>query len=358
MNCIQKILMTGLKLCFNCITGFSILFLCFISTITAQQSIEFTEVELIDSLIYARISAADIHDSKYPPEKAFDADLKTCWVYASGKSGRRPAIYLRFDEKKTNVLNIFSGFGKNNKLFLENARPKKLSVSLMFGINPEGYVSEIGAIYKVVEFPQKKTVMLIDSFGVQSIPLDFSMEEIADFRKTVHQYYMAHMKPASADSCMLLKITVLETYPGTKYDDICISEIFYNDRFISYPAAGSGNIEKIYLNDKENILLVDETDKKRLTVYSDSSSVLQIIEISDDNKWAILISMPAEIEGRVETIYLLTDLVNKRIVNTQLEQYTGNYISGNDMHFSSGDNGRIYLIYTGSDFEDHSIELK
>jgi len=360
MNSIQKICMNVSKRCFNRFTGFFVLFccintICCITTTTAQQNIEFTEIVLIERQIYGSI---DIHDNKYPPEQAFDSDFKTCWIYGSDKSAHRPPIYLRFDGRKNAVLNIFPGYGKSNKLYPENARPKKLSISLMVGINPEAYVTEIGAMYKAVEFPQKKTVLLADSFGVQSIPLDFSMEEVSDFIKRVHQYYDANMQPSRADSCLILKINILETYPGTKYDDICISEIFYNDCFISYPTTGHKKIEKIYLNDKENTLLVDEADKKGLIVYSDSSSVLQIIEISDDKKWAILISMPAKIEGRTETIYLLADLINKQVVNTQLEQYTGNYISGNDMRFLSGNDGRVYLVYTGSDFKEYRIELK
>ncbi|NLL99983.1 MAG: hypothetical protein GX220_00815 [Treponema sp.] len=97
---------------------------------------------------------------------------------------------------------------------------------------------------------------------------------------------------------------------------------------------------------------VDEVDKKEIKVYSDNNSILQIMEISDDKKWVILISMPVKTEGRAEMTYLLADLQNRRIVNKELEKYAGNY-----MYFSRETDGHIYLNYIGNDFEEYKIEL-
>ena len=104
--------------------------------------------------------------------------------------------------------------------------------------------------------------------------------------------------------------------------------------------------------------MIDDDLATRIVVIEDSEAVLQLIDVSANNKWAILISMPAEIEGRVETFYLLVDLVNKVIVNNQLEKCTGKYISGNEMYFETNEIGRIDLIYIGNDYEYHKIELK
>ena len=157
---------------------------------------------------------------------------------------------------------------------------------------------------------------------------------------------------------MIVKIEVLDTYPGTKYDDICISEIFFNDCFVSLHRQTANLIEKVYLNAAENKLLLGDSIHSGKVIYSDPLSVLQLMEISDNKKWAIIISMPAEIEGRAETSYLLFDLSNKKMVNSQLERCTGSYLPGNEMYFESSGSGRIYLTYLTKDGEYNKIELR
>ena len=63
--------------------------------------------------------------------------------------------------------------------------------------------------------------------------------------------------------------------------------------------------------------------------------------------------MPAEIDGRAETFYLLVDLTNKEIINSKLEKYLGNYISGSSISFEDKVSKTVFLIYN---FED-IIEL-
>jgi hypothetical protein len=104
--------------------------------------------------------------------------------------------------------------------------------------------------------------------------------------------------------------------------------------------------------------LLDEKARTGIVGYRDTLSVLQLIEVTQDKKWAIVISMPAEIEGRVETYYLLLDLLNRELVNAQLEKYTGSYISGSMIYFETGENNRQYLIYSTKDEENCKVELK
>ncbi len=50
-----------------------------------------------------------------------------------------------------------------------------------------------------------------------------------------------------------------------------------------------------------------------MVIYHDPQSVLQLIDVSADNKWAIVISMPAELgEGRVETYYQLINIPDRK----------------------------------------------
>jgi len=192
---------------------------------------------------------------------------------------------------------------------------------------------------------------------MQHIQLDFSQIKLIDFRKSVYKTFYSNFKQSIANTCLIMQLEILDIWQGSKYNDICISEIFFDDRFIPYNHSNSSNVKSVYLNSDENTLLVDYNNAKGVSIYRDTTSVLQIVEISENKKWAILISMPAKIQGRVETTYLLVDLVNKEVVNSQLENCTGNHLYGNEMHFEYNKNGMLYLKYNAIAGEYHKIEL-
>ena len=68
--------------------------------------------------------------------------------------------------------------------------------------------------------------------------------------------------------------------------------------------------------------------------------------------------MPAEVDGRAETSYLLFDLFNRVMVNSQLEKSAGNYLPGNEIYFESDESGVTYLTHFAKDGEYHKIELR
>lgn len=256
------------------------------------------------------------------------------------------------------TLNIFSGYGKNNLLYTQNGRPREIRLTLYAAVRPEGYISETGALYRTVIFPQRQTVLLEDRFGVQSVPLNFEKKSLSEFKKKVQKQYQKKYSPPAADTCFILKIDIQDIFPGTKYKDICISEIYFNDCFIPVRQVPSPRIQRVYLNRDENTLLLDDRTVKGIIAYCDHSSVLQILEVSKNRDWAILISMPADIQGRMETSCLLVDLFNKTVINSQLEEITGTSQMGNSLYFKTGKDGRLYVMYSNNDGKEHGIELR
>jgi len=118
-------------------------------------------------------------------------------------------------------------------------------------------------------------------------------------------------------------------------------------------------IKNVYTNQAENSILIDDDQNQGIVIYHDSLSVLQIIEVSANNKWAIVISMPAEVgEGRVETLYQLVNIPDRKIVNNEIEECTGNYLSGNELAFATNASGQLMLTYRANDDEYYSIVLK
>ncbi len=326
------------------------------SACSGQKKDVLTDIFLKDSQNYTGVGVSNISNVKYPPDNLFDANLSTCWVSGSAKSGKKPSVFIRLPESGNVIVNIFPGYGKSKNLFEKNARPKKLIFSVYAAVNPDGYVSETGMQYKAMAGHDKQVVQVKDRYGVQSFPLTFNGKALQDLKANLLDYYRDHFDQPVADTCLILKIEIAESYPGSQYDDIFISEIFFNDRFVTPNPSPAPRIEAIYLNTDENALLADINGEKGIRVYSDTTAVLQLIEQSDNKKWAIFISMPVSVDGRAETTYLLVDLFNKKVVNGQLEKCTG-YPGGSDIYFETGDTGILYLVYSSTEGRDRKIAL-
>ncbi len=339
---------------FNISVILTILYL--FNPLSGQQNFKWLDISLTDSINYIQFDVNTVCNDKYPPSNLFDGNFNTCWI--SGSYKNNAALFLKLPESNNIVMTIFPGYAKSKELHSQNARPKKIRISVYAAVNPDGYVSEIGVQYKAVKFEQEQIVHLADSFETQSIPLDLSQKELTDFANAVSKTFDARYHMPKAEQCFILKMEILESYHGNRYKDICISELFFNDRIMTFHPAPIPQILKVYLNSNEQTLLLDNNLNKHVEVYRDTSSVLQIIDISKNKKYAILISMPAEIQGRAETSYLLVDLINKTIFNSQLEKISGNYVYGNAKYFKTTDNDRLFLMYYTNEGEFDQLELK
>lgn len=354
MKFIQKKLMKAFRIYYRMMIF--LLVFAFGNKVSAQQKTEWVEIFLIDTLKYVQFGVSNVYNNKYPPSNLFDSKYNTCWVSVSKKNNS--ALFLKLPELENIIINIFPGYGKSEELFFQNARPKKIRLSVYAAINPDGYVSEIGALYKAVKFPQEQIVHLPDSFGIQSISLTIPHENLLEFENEIYKLFNAEFEMPPGEEGLILKMEIVDSYAGSKYDDVCISELFFNDCFISPQQQTVYSVDTVYLNETENALLLNSSLHQAEVVYRDTLSVLQIMEISENKKWAILISMPAKIEGRAETTWLLVDLLGKTIVNSQLEKTAGRYLSGNEIYFKYIDNDRVFLMYHAKDGKFYQLELR
>ncbi len=320
----------------------------------SQEKIQWNEIILLDAPPHYGMTNIDEQNPNYPPSNLFDGDLRTCWVTGS-EHEIDPSLYVKLPELNNWIINIFPGYGKSSDLYLKNARPRKVRLSVFIAINPDGgFVTEIATVYKVLEFYKKIDVELKDSFGIHSIPLDFQTMELTGFIENAEREFITSFNHGINKKCLILKLEVVDIWKGTHFNDICISELFFNNTFVTFNPLTINQITNVYINNEENALLIDDSEGIGSVVYQDKESVLQLVEVSQNNKWAILISMPSDIEGRAETFYLLVDLINKKVVNNELEQCLGNYSSGSVLFFEEKGIGPVFLIYN---FEN-SIELK
>jgi len=331
-----------------CVVLFNIFF---INNLPAQENIELEEINLMDTLEYVSFNVREVFNKNYPPENLFDGNMNTCWVAGSVNKPGNSSLFLQLDTGN-HTLNIFPGYGKSKTLYKQNARPKEIKLTVYPAYSWGGFAFNYGMSYLSAKFPFEVTFHIPDTFELRPIPIDFPEEMLKQFKKKVQKKYRTSNEFPLEISTMILKIEIMGTYPGSKYDDICISEIFLNDRFVQNRPISFPKIKKVYENAEQNAILLDDSEKNAQVVFKDTSKVVQLLEVSPDKKWAIMLTMPNETEGRTETIYHLLDLVNREEVTNQIERITRDQIDLG-MTFKTGKYGKLFL-----DYYESKIELK
>lgn len=315
----------------------------------AQKNNQVKELYLLDKNDfnpYVEFISNDITDlfnpgnsSRYPSVNLFDGFFKTCWIAGNSLSLKTSSLYINvpasIDVSKIN-LNIFSGYGKSKKLYYANARPKKIKLSIFAGFYPEGFSTEVVSLYLIDKF-NSETIELADIFGVQTFRLSLNKPDFRNFQNKIKENCktfsgkkynnLKFTDNPKLFSSLILKIEILSSYPGTKYNDICISEIFFNDRFVTPYPDKYNSISKVYIKNN-NTLMVDYSDKKGVIIIKDTLSVFTMIDHPQHSNWAILHYVPNNSVGKganIKELYKLVDLKNKSVVEKKFEECTGQY---------------------------------
>ena len=148
----------------------------------------------------------------YTVGKITDNDPKTAWVegvkgYGTGEVIIVPCLDL------TNPVKIWAGYGKSEAVYTTNSRPRKVRV-VIIQAQPDS-PSQYGTNYANLKVVSEKTTELSDKNGYQVLPVPAFKPE--SFFSTVFNSKMEYL--------YLLGLEIVDVYPGTKYDDTCISEI-------------------------------------------------------------------------------------------------------------------------------------
>ena len=129
----------------------------------------------------------------HPAEHAHDHDLNTAWCSAGDSAGEK--LTFEFVTSKQDVAHlavtscaIYSGYQATEKLFRQNARPKTLQLFI------DGHPAAL--------------LELKDSLGFQH----FNIPKVSLPRPSRHT----------------IAFQILDTYPGTRFSDICITEISFS----------------------------------------------------------------------------------------------------------------------------------
>lgn len=157
--------------------------------------------KLINSNEYSfRVST---EQSNYPKLNLIDLDLSTAWVSTNQAETNH---WVEFEFNKPKAIQgflIVNGYHKSKKTYEENNRVKKLKVTLTY---PSDNATENLEESIIVDIPDNEfQEIYLSELLNKSYFYDFAYDAEIPIKK--------------------IRLTILEVYEGTKYNDTCISEV-------------------------------------------------------------------------------------------------------------------------------------
>lgn len=154
----------------------------------------------------------DVWTCTYSGYSAVDGNSTTAWVEGVAGDGKGELLMItKLDLSKK--LEIHSGFGKNQALFAANNRPKTINLHIVRALPQGGGQSQCGSNYHSLKIINSSKVILKDVNQFQPLPM-------VPFKKETYLF-----QGEQWDYEYWLMIELVDVYPGTKYQDTCISEV-------------------------------------------------------------------------------------------------------------------------------------
>lgn len=228
---------------------------------------------------------------KYGVHNLFDNDVRTAWAEGVDGSGIKESISFVF-KKKLKKIEVVNGYAKSSETFIKNNRIRKIRVSI--------YEVEMPKAGKVTEqfIPVKFKTMII---MFSKILKDTKEPQGIKLPKKWNEYLI------SKDTYGI-KFEILSVYKGTHFDDTCLSELKFSYK--------TDNIKKVQITNKDSEIWIQSGEENKLVRRSEEF-IYQLIETDSGGNWAIIIEMPAKIEGRVETNYILLSLKQRKFISVK-----------------------------------------
>lgn len=251
---------------------------------------------------------------KYGAHNLYDNNPATAWVEGIKGHGEGQYIIIGLGEFFPDELLLYSGYQKSESLFDKNSRPKTIKLSFYTGFNMSGDASEIAIFYRLQQIGSGKTIILEDKMGSQEIELPFSPAKASVFKEEMKMSFKSDFRedleerkklcpscPEDLKFSYFVKIEIIEVYPGSQWDDTCISDIiFFHKDEASETINKDESILQVYEDeDMESGLIYVDTDKRKKIVLIDKKllaeySILDegefldliLIDVSTDNEWA------------------------------------------------------------------------
>lgn len=181
----------------------------------------------------------------YAPSMLVDGDQLTGWVEGDEGDGIGVDVVVPSLLDLTKPVRIWSGYGKSPELFAANGRPKRVRVTVLRlrAAEPDPHDATGCSTSKYVEpvVVAGHEVELRDFNGYQALPVpEFQLEHYLEYPMEwllmdgdERMFYQERVEAGEAvpieqeltEYRYLLRLTLLEVYPGTRYADTVITEI-------------------------------------------------------------------------------------------------------------------------------------
>ena len=173
------------------------------------------------------LQSSSLHSVKYNAFKMFDQNFSTCW--AEGSKGFGKGDWVIFSS--TAIFWIYNGMWRSKALFYANNRVRKMKLSFygVFARSRDVYDS-IAKRFKTKRILFKNVYLLSETVvnlpdGIYPIEIDKQHNPIP-FEISPDNKELPYDKWAN-DGYLFCRLEILDVYPGTKYNDTCISEILF-----------------------------------------------------------------------------------------------------------------------------------
>ena len=238
---------------------------------------------------------------------------------------------------------------------------KSARVSLFAGFFLSGDVTEIALMYRVKQIGIESIVVLRDVMGLQDIALPVNKEvafnERVNLTRQFKNEFRERIDMIKKDNpdCInpvsfqyFLKFEIIDVYPGSSWDDTCISDMLPRD-MTTDPVSGDEIIRRVYVTEEKSKVLFDTdirsemvlVDMKKLKEYRETgqgvSMAITLMDVSKDNEWARVDFMFSASGARVEEYPVLYQVRSGRRVESDILNNPGG------MTGFSEKNGKIFL---------------
>jgi len=145
-----------------------------------------------------------------------------------------------------------------------------------------------------------------------------------------------------------LKFEIMDVYPGSSYDDTCISDILFHNMTID-PLSDDEIIKKVYESGDKDLVIFDTdirsgivlVDMKELEEYKERiegvEMAITLMDTSPDNEWAQVDFMSTAVGTRVEEIPVLYHVRSMKRVGIDILDYSVS------MYGFTEEDGKVWL---------------
>jgi hypothetical protein len=249
---------------------------------------------------------------EYGAHNLFDMDGTTAWVEGVKGDGIGESVYVGMGDRLNEIICIVNGYQKSGDLYFKNNRPKILRLSLFVGFMIPGEVTEIISVCRIRQFGNENLITLKDTLGPQEFKLPFDRLKAVEFEEQSKQLFLDDFGKKfeeitkSCSGCdtvpsvqYILHLEIVDVYKGTKWDDTCISDIWFRPGETKINEIPEDEIitevyeeldeRMIYVNTnkRKNIILVDgKALEKAENLVEGQYMDATLMDVSPDKEWA------------------------------------------------------------------------